>query len=186
MSWPHRWSQHSMVMTRRLRHSTWRCNRVCCAICGRWSVTTPKTSPRRRGCTSPATCPAAIARPRALDHLRHHRRRPAVATPIEELAELPAGQPDVGEQAVEAISTDQAVALIATLPRDQAEAVLLRVVMGLDAEGAARVLGKRAGAVRVAAHRGLRRLAARLNQLPHDSRRPGVTPGPATAPGQMR
>jgi RNA polymerase sigma-70 factor (ECF subfamily) len=129
---------------------------------------------------------AAIARHRALDHLRHHRRRPAVATPIEELAELPAGQPDTGDQAVEAISTDQAVALIATLPRDQAEAVLLRVVMGLDAEGAAQVLGKRAGAVRVAAHRGLRRLAKLLDQLPHESRRPGVTPAPAPAPGQMR
>ena len=42
---------------------------------------------------------------------------------------------------------------------DSAEAILLRVVMGLDAETAGRVLGKRAGAVRTAAHRGLRRLA---------------------------
>ncbi|WP_426512844.1 RNA polymerase sigma factor [Dactylosporangium sp. McL0621] len=129
---------------------------------------------------------ATIARHRALDHLRHHRCRPAVATPIEELAELPAGLPDVGDQAVAAISTDQAVALIASLPRDQAEAVLLRVVIGLDAESAARVLGKRAGAVRVAAHRGLRRLAGLLDQHPHDLRRPGVTPGAASAPNEVR
>jgi RNA polymerase sigma-70 factor (ECF subfamily) len=48
------------------------------------------------------------------------------------------------------------------------------------------VLGKRPGAVRVAAHRGLRRLAALLDERPHDSRRPGVTPGAAPAPKQVR
>ena len=47
--------------------------------------------------------------------------------------------------------------------RDQAEAVLLRAVVGLDAATAAEVLGKRPGAVRVAAHRGLRRLARILD-----------------------
>ena len=51
---------------------------------------------------------------------------------------------------------------LAMLPHDQAEAVLLRYVVGLDAPAAARVLGKRPGAVRVAAHRGLRRLATLL------------------------
>jgi RNA polymerase sigma-70 factor, ECF subfamily len=40
---------------------------------------------------------------------------------------------------------------------------LLGVVCGLDAAGAARVLGKRPGAVRTAAYRGLRRLAASLD-----------------------
>jgi RNA polymerase sigma-70 factor (ECF subfamily) len=35
----------------------------------------------------------------------------------------------------------------------------LRAVVGLDTSMAARVLGKRPGTVRVAAHRGLRRLA---------------------------
>jgi RNA polymerase sigma-70 factor (ECF subfamily) len=40
--------------------------------------------------------------------------------------------------------------------------VLLRAVVGLDAPTAARVLGKRPTAVRVAAHRGLRRLAGAL------------------------
>ena len=70
----------------------------------------------------------------------------------------------------ERMSTEQAIALIATLPRDQAEAVLLRAVLGLDPAAAADVLGKRAGAVRVAAHRGLKSLARRLadsaSQLP--------------------
>jgi RNA polymerase sigma-70 factor (ECF subfamily) len=107
---------------------------------------------------------ATIGRNRAMDHLRHRRRRPAVSTPIEQLVEL-AGGGDTAESASELISTDAALALIRSLPPDQAEAVLLRVVVGLDAETAGKVLGKRAGAVRTASYRGLRRLAERLDQL---------------------
>jgi RNA polymerase sigma-70 factor (ECF subfamily) len=106
---------------------------------------------------------ATVARNRALDQLRHRARRPVPAAGVEALAELPDGR-DTADAAVEAVGTEAAIALIATLPRDQAEAVLLRVVVGLDAESAGRVLGKRAGAVRTAAHRGLRRLAAQLDQ----------------------
>ena len=40
--------------------------------------------------------------------------------------------------------------------------MLLRVVIGLDGPATARVLGKRPGAVRTAAHRGLKRLARQL------------------------
>ena len=50
--------------------------------------------------------------------------------------------------AADAIATRAAIQLISTLPRHQAEAVLLRVVVGLDAVAAGRVLGKRPGAVR--------------------------------------
>lgn len=99
-----------------------------------------------------------IARHRAMDHLRHHRRRPAVAVPTEVFLDVPAPH-DTAARATEAITTAAALAMIATLPPDQAEAVLLRVVVGLDAESAAQVLGKRAGAVRTAAYRGLRRLS---------------------------
>jgi RNA polymerase sigma-70 factor (ECF subfamily) len=105
---------------------------------------------------------ATIARHRALDHLRRQRRRSVVSVPVESLTELPAGQPDLCDEAMARVSTDAAVALIASLPREQAEAVLLRVVVGLDTDAAAQVLGKRPGAVRVAAHRGLRRLAVIL------------------------
>ena len=59
--------------------------------------------------------------------------------------------------------------LIARLPQDQAEAVVLRVVVGLDAKSAAEVLGKRPGAVRTAAHRGLQRLAELLGEEPDGS-----------------
>jgi RNA polymerase sigma-70 factor (ECF subfamily) len=111
---------------------------------------------------------ATISRNRAMDHLRHQQRRPVSAAEDEQLAELPARE-DTAESAVDAIGTDAALALIATLPRDQAEAVLLRAVMGLDAPAAARVLGKRAGAVRTAAHRGLRKLADLLEAGAHGS-----------------
>ena len=107
---------------------------------------------------------ATIARHRAMDHLRRHARRPpAFPVPVESLAGRPAVD-DTAEGAMEAVSTGAALALIATLPADQAEAVLLRTVLGLDAAAAARVLGKRPGAVRTAAHRGLRTLARHLDQ----------------------
>lgn len=108
---------------------------------------------------------ATIARHRAMDHLRRHRRRPVHLIPVTELADL-ADAYDTSEEAVDAVATTDALALIATLPQDQAEAVLLRVVIGLDAGSAGRVLGKRAGAVRTAAYRGLRRLAKSLAEQP--------------------
>ncbi|HVV18444.1 MAG TPA: RNA polymerase sigma factor [Pseudonocardiaceae bacterium] len=104
---------------------------------------------------------ATIARNRAIDHLRRQGRRPVTHGSFEELAAVPAGD-DTARAAVDAIGTDAALALIARLPADQAEAVLLRVVIGVDAPTAARVLGKRPGAVRTAAYRGLHRLAELL------------------------
>ncbi|MFJ8359069.1 RNA polymerase sigma factor [Streptomyces sp. NPDC093984] len=104
---------------------------------------------------------ATIARHRALDHLRRRRSRPVPAALDLDLMELP-GPDSAHDQALEALSTERALELVRSLPRDQAEAVLLRVVVGLDGPAAARVLGKRPGAVRTAAHRGLKRLARRL------------------------
>jgi RNA polymerase sigma-70 factor (ECF subfamily) len=105
---------------------------------------------------------ATVGRHRALDHLRREGRRPAaMLVPAEDLAALAAGD-DTAAGALEAVATDAAIRLIATLPRDQAEAVLLRAVVGLDAASAGQVLGKRPGAVRTAAYRGLRTLAKQL------------------------
>jgi len=104
---------------------------------------------------------ATIARNRAVDHLRSGHRRPVTPVPNDRLPPLPAPD-DVAEAAIEAVTTAVAMRLIADLPREQAEAVLLRAVMGLDARAAGRVMGKRPGAVRTAAHRGLRTLARRL------------------------
>jgi RNA polymerase sigma-70 factor (ECF subfamily) len=109
---------------------------------------------------------ATVGRNRAMDHLRHQRRRPRGDVPVEYLTGLPAREDTAGD-ALSRITTGTALSLIARLPRDQAEAVLLRVVMDLDADSAARVLGKRSGAVRMAAHRGLRRLATMLERSDH-------------------
>ncbi|MFD7435023.1 RNA polymerase sigma factor [Streptomyces sp. NPDC059861] len=118
---------------------------------------------------------ATIARHRALDHLRRTRARPRPTALEPDVLDLP-GPHSTHDQALESITTERALALVRELPRDQAEAVLLRVVVGLDGPTAARVLGKRPGAVRTAAHRGLRQLARRLGAEggPQDgSRGPG-------------
>ena len=101
-----------------------------------------------------------IGRNRALDLLRRRARRP-----IEHVLEDGADRADpehTDRAALDAIATHEALALIATLPAEQAEAILLRVVVGLDAKHAAQVLGRRPGAVRTAAYRGLRTLHSRL------------------------
>ena len=104
---------------------------------------------------------ATIARHRALDHLRRQSSRPRATLLEQDLLELPSPH-DTESQALETLSTAEALELVAALPRDQAEAVLLRVVVGLDGPDAARVLGKRPGAVRTASYRGLKRLARQL------------------------
>jgi RNA polymerase sigma factor (sigma-70 family) len=104
---------------------------------------------------------ATIARHRALDHLRRLKVRPRGTAIEQDVLELP-GPHSTHDQVLESLSTEYALDLVRSLPRDQAEAVLLRVVVGLDGPSVARVLGKRPGAVRTAAHRGLKRLAREL------------------------
>ncbi|WP_028807862.1 RNA polymerase sigma factor [Streptomyces canus] len=104
---------------------------------------------------------ATIARHRALDHLRRQKVRPRSSALEQDMLDLP-GPYSTHDQALESLSTEYALELVRGLPRDQAEAVLLRVVVGLDGPAAARVLGKRPGAVRTAAYRGLKRLAQQL------------------------
>jgi RNA polymerase sigma-70 factor (ECF subfamily) len=123
---------------------------------------------------------ATIARHRALDHLRRAQRKPALSVPAEDLAAWPAAgeTADTAARALDAVTTRDAIALIATLPPDQAEAVLLRAVIGLDATTAGNVLGKRSGAIRTAASRGLRTLGKKLEsgetQLTGDRRTRGT------------
>ncbi len=108
---------------------------------------------------------ATITRHRALDHLRRRSRRPRADVPVEDLVTV-AAEVDTELDALNGIATHDAIRLIAELPRDQAEAVLLRVVVGLDAKTAGKVLGKRSGAVRTASYRGLKRLAELLSPSP--------------------
>ena len=99
-----------------------------------------------------------IARNRAIDEHRRARRRPEEPSELSD-RDVAAVQPDVAQDVLRKADTDWALGMIASLPKDQAEAVMLRVVAGLDVAQTAQVLGKRPGAVRIAAMRGLRRLA---------------------------
>ncbi|MFF4173166.1 RNA polymerase sigma factor [Streptomyces sp. NPDC001744] len=135
---------------------------------------------------------ARIARNRALDHIRTRGRRPVVGADETELTDRPA-ESDTADEAIEALATGHAMDLIARLPQDQAEAVVLRVVVGLDAKSAADTLGKRPGAVRTAAHRGLKKLAELLGTdgggvAPLDGVPPqrGRRPGPIAPDGVTR
>ena len=67
---------------------------------------------------------------------------------------------DVAVTFEESQDTSRAVDLLTRLPVEQREAVFLRHVAGLDVQQTAEVLGRSAGSVRVATHRGLRRLGA--------------------------
>jgi RNA polymerase sigma-70 factor, ECF subfamily len=102
-----------------------------------------------------------IARRRVIDSWRRTARRPISTVPDPHLYEGP-GPDYTAEGAAERIATERALALIARLPREQAEIIALRVVAGLGATEVAELLGKSPGAVRIAAHRGLRRLAVLL------------------------
>jgi RNA polymerase sigma-70 factor (ECF subfamily) len=111
-----------------------------------------------------------IARNKVLDAARHDKRRPTLSTDDTALDRL-ASLDDTAQLAMDNLSTDAALALIASLPRDQAEVIMLRVVAGLDATAVGVILGKSPGAVRIAAHRGLRRLQELVG-------RPAVALGP--------
>jgi len=82
------------------------------------------------------------ARRRAIDLARRRARRPEA--PLDDLTagQLPSAR-DSAEAAIENLGTAAAIAVVA----------------GLDTESVSRLLHKSPGAVRVAAHRGLRRLA---------------------------
>lgn len=99
-----------------------------------------------------------VARNRALEELRRSGRRKEDPAGLYTAPDRAASD-DPAREAVDRLATRRALRLIAELPANQAEAVMLRVVVGLDVTQTAEVLGKRPGAIRIAAMRGLRRLA---------------------------
>lgn len=103
------------------------------------------------------------ARRRAIDEVRRSARRPEKALEETLPGQLPTS-PDTAELAIEHIGTRSAMALVARLPAHQAEVILLRVVAGLDNETVAQLVGRTPGAVRVTAHRALRRMAEMLTE----------------------
>jgi RNA polymerase sigma-70 factor (ECF subfamily) len=100
-----------------------------------------------------------IARHRGIDERRRAgRRREDPRESVDEDGSRTQVR-DIAFDVIDRSATGWALRLVASLPPDQAEAVMLRVVAGLDVAATAQVLGKRPGAVRVATMRGLRRLA---------------------------
>jgi len=102
------------------------------------------------------------ARRRVLDQVRHRNRHPA--EPLDDInaGEMPRSA-DAAQLALDNIATEGAIALVSRLPEQQAEVIMLRVVAGLETEVVAEMLGRSPGAVRVAAHRGLKKLATLLS-----------------------
>jgi RNA polymerase sigma-70 factor (ECF subfamily) len=113
-----------------------------------------------------------LARRRAADLRRYSGRHPEQLTRDDAALDQPAAD-DTAAAALENLSIRAALGLIITLPPYQAEVIVLRVVAGLDVRQVAQITGRRPGTVRVAMHRGLRTLAARL-AAPADRQR-GVT-----------
>jgi RNA polymerase sigma-70 factor (ECF subfamily) len=108
-----------------------------------------------------------IGRHRAIDAARSRTRfrDKVLTTEMMPPAATPAGS--VEDEVLQALSTRQAIAMVAGLSKDQAEVVALRVIAGLDTEAVAKLLRKSPGAVRVALHRGLRALSddPRIHQI---------------------
>jgi RNA polymerase sigma-70 factor (ECF subfamily) len=107
-----------------------------------------------------------IARNRLIDWCRHTERQRTVPVPLDELAALPS-RDDAAAMAEEELELEASLRLIGTLPPDQAEVILLRVLGGLDVGRVAAIVQKRPGTVRVLQHRGLRQLAERLGPMEH-------------------
>lgn len=97
-----------------------------------------------------------VSRRRVIDQRRRAARRPTA--PLAELRAEPLTA-DAADEAIERLGTRAAIAMLTELPPLQAEVILLRVIAGLDTDAVARLVSRSPGAVRVAAHRGLRRLA---------------------------
>jgi RNA polymerase sigma-70 factor, ECF subfamily len=99
-----------------------------------------------------------IAFRRVADHRRKTGRRKTDPVPGDQLDGV--ADDDPAAEAIEAADAQVAIGrLLAGLPPDQAEVVLLRVVADLPVAEVARIVGKSPGAVRVLQHRALQRLA---------------------------
>src|SRR4029453_3937112 len=99
-----------------------------------------------------------IARHELLDRWRRAARRPTEDLAVDGLMEQVAPD-DPAAAAVGGFPTGPGRAVVPPPPADQAEAVVLRVVAGLDVNQVAELMDKRPNTVRALTHRGLRRLA---------------------------
>jgi len=101
-----------------------------------------------------------IAARRRIDDIRAGKRRDQNNVRYKEWWG-PVTTPSAADESEQGEALERALALVRSLPPDQADAVLLRVVADLSVAEVALILGRREGTVRVLVHRGLRRLAER-------------------------
>ena len=104
-----------------------------------------------------------IARARWVDAVRASARRPELVTDSTPETVSPH---DVHAEVELGFTTDWALSVIGTLPADQAEVVTLRVVGQLEVAEVAEITGRTPNHVRVLTHRGLKRLAKMLGEVP--------------------
>lgn len=108
-----------------------------------------------------------IAHHRLIDDRRHAARRPAVATPHEELPEERHG--DTPEDEILArFSQDEIERRLAALTDEQRTVLLLRVVGERSLKECAQIMGKRVGAIKALQHRAVEALRRQLQEeVPH-------------------
>ena len=103
----------------------------------------------------------AIAHNLIVDERRRRSRRPVVR-PMEELSEPAVAGAD--EEALVALGDERVQAMLAVLPPDQREVILLRLVADLSIEDTAAAIGKSPGAVKALQHRATNRLRRTLDR----------------------
>ena len=104
-----------------------------------------------------------IARRRVID-MQRKRARSKVSFVVPETLYVYSSESDTAQAALESISAQEAVSqLVAGLPRDQAEVIVLRVLGGLRVNDVAEIIGKRPGAIRVLQHRALQQMSGSIS-----------------------
>jgi RNA polymerase sigma-70 factor (ECF subfamily) len=88
------------------------------------------------------------------------RSASSLAIPTEDLPDEPDDRPGPEETAVAYLEAERVRKLLARLPAQQRELIVLRVLAGMTAQETGNELGMTPGAVRVAQHRALTRLRA--------------------------
>jgi RNA polymerase sigma-70 factor (ECF subfamily) len=104
------------------------------------------------------------ARRRAIDAGRQRTRAARTSWRHRASSWVEAVEADCADIVVDTLTSADAIRLVRRLPALQAEVVLLRVVVGLPVSEVAELVGRSPGAVRVAAHRGLKALATIMSE----------------------
>lgn len=100
-----------------------------------------------------------IAHRRMIDDRRRRSRQPSIEGDVDVVEHRAVG--DVEDDVFAVLGDDSVREILSPLSRDQQAVVLLRVVADLSVEEVARILGKRAGAVKQLQHRALATLRQR-------------------------